>query len=234
MGKYLNNRAVLCGQCKEPLIAKGVAENTRHFYSLGQLYECRCGASKIWTNSIRDPEKLLSFLTGKEDSYRQGFCNDLFCGFCFGDVIPNFNGAFLGNDYRKAYDRMGCCKGEKWSDHNQALYADFGAFSPEREASDLEMAQWYKAHFSEWASKLEHEVGSVVRTNMSRTRLAHQIVDNLLARKPVAECDPGGKTPPQGGTPQKSFFRRGGKSGSASAEAEGSASAEAEGSKAQE
>ena len=85
--KYLTDHAALCLYCQQWLTPQTVTWNPRHLFHCGQLFECRCGKSRIWGNSVREPAALVQhWETGAP--YHAGFCNDLFCGFTYAWVQP--------------------------------------------------------------------------------------------------------------------------------------------------
>lgn len=82
-GKYMGGKgAMYCARCKGELTPNEMTENPNHIFKHGQLFACKCGDSKIWTNSLRDMDKFKQYLQGDADSYKTGFCCDLFCGHC--------------------------------------------------------------------------------------------------------------------------------------------------------
>ena len=77
MGKFFTENSARCSACHTFLTSLGLARNERHLYPIGMLYGCECGASKVWTNSIRNEKALLAhYATGA--IYTKGFCNDLY------------------------------------------------------------------------------------------------------------------------------------------------------------
>jgi len=87
--------------------------NHQHLYPIGILYRCGlpCNKTKIWTNSIRGGQRgyqdLVDYLEGKTDRFRQGICNDLFCGKCFGPIICLKTGYEYPGEKQNA-DLYGC------------------------------------------------------------------------------------------------------------------------------
>jgi hypothetical protein len=143
-GKYMNNSAATCEHCKEDLLPLFVAENTKHIYTTGQLYQCGCDKSKIWTNSIRNKEAFLKFLNGENPKYTQGFCNDLFCGHCFRNIYPLQNGIPPVQSWEtQRRDRYGCLKCQQ----NQNIAINSFAFHPEGDTQQI--VDWYRRHQKE-------------------------------------------------------------------------------------
>jgi len=88
IAKHMNEESSRCGHCWGELKVVGITENTKHIYSIGQMYECPCGKSKVWANSIRNPEAFVKAVeAGNQDQYYQGFCYDHRCGYCQDIVI---------------------------------------------------------------------------------------------------------------------------------------------------
>lgn len=113
--KYPNDKCFVCLGCKKNLKATGLARNEKHLYEIGIMYECPCGKSKVWANSVRNEKRLLAYFdgtnmaeyfAGRNQPYTQGFCNDKFDGFQFESVRVLKNGIdvngsqadLLGND----------------------------------------------------------------------------------------------------------------------------------------
>lgn len=96
LAKYVNNISSICMLCKSNLKVKEIKLNTNHIYLIGQELKCDCGKSSLWTNSIRNSDELLKYITTGsgflEGVYMSGFCNDKLCGFCYKPVIPLKNG----------------------------------------------------------------------------------------------------------------------------------------------
>ena len=109
--KFLNNVSAFCGYCRTNLFAQSVSLNPNHYYPIGTDFICTCGKSKVWTNSIRDEQALLSFFKGlpgptNKTFYYQGFCNDKICGYCKRPLDTLENGATIPGHYQR-YDRLG-------------------------------------------------------------------------------------------------------------------------------
>ena len=146
--KYQRYGSAMCIKCKEMLIVSNVAVNKRHIYHIGQLWECHCRESKMWTNSIRNPERLLAFLNGKEEDYHNGFCNDLFCGHCFHTLYPLKNAGikiqphsqYVATLYGSLKENGGCGRATIAIDVSQEL----------KEAETEPILQWYKKHRRLW------------------------------------------------------------------------------------
>lgn len=144
--KYMNNQTARCVKCKGVLRAESLAYNPHHIYHIGTMYECVCGKSKVWTNSIRDPVRLLAFWDGvitnpfrKEPKYTEGFCNDKYCGFTFTPLKVLKNGFPFKGAHRMA-DLMG---NPKHPTNNQIAFW----FDMEWGETDTEgLMDWYKDH----------------------------------------------------------------------------------------
>ena len=59
-GKFANSRSMICEHCKDYLRPTEMEINEKHIYKVGQLFNCKCGKSNIWCNSLRDPEDFIS------------------------------------------------------------------------------------------------------------------------------------------------------------------------------
>jgi|SRR5581483_3747964 len=136
--KYFVFPSMTCAKCEnylfphyEPVI------NPKHMYKIGQLYSCRCEISKCWTNSVRNPKKLLDFFDGKEKDYYSGICNDIFCGYCYRPLYPLQNGYQYKGD---RYDLYGCMKCKQ----NQNIIVD--GRHKLRENGHQPIIDWYKKH----------------------------------------------------------------------------------------
>ena len=100
MSKFFNDDSARCLICEGRLLSRGLAGNDKHLYTIGTLYKCLCGASSVWTNSIRNPVALLAFLDGTSTRYYQGFCNDLFDGKRGRTIMPLRSMDFAGERQR--------------------------------------------------------------------------------------------------------------------------------------
>ena len=100
MSKFFNEDSARCLICEGRLLPRGLAGNDKHLYTIGTLYKCLCGASSVWTNSIRNPVALLAFLDGTSTRYYQGFCNDLFEGKRGRTIMPLRSVDFAGERQR--------------------------------------------------------------------------------------------------------------------------------------
>lgn len=131
--KYFNFEGATCGHCMTSMFPTGrIPHNPKHVWSHGQEFQCNCGKSKVWTNSIRNVQNLKSFFQGKCDRYYNGFCNDLFCGFCFEYIRPLENGVTIPSRYQRL-DRYGC---EKCA-QNQNILVDGSRFDREGDTSRI-------------------------------------------------------------------------------------------------
>lgn len=72
--------SAICEFCNGWVSYVDLSRNDTNKYEIGQLFECECGESKIWTNAVRHEKNLVKFLEGKISEYSNGFCNDLFHG----------------------------------------------------------------------------------------------------------------------------------------------------------
>lgn len=137
--KYINFASVTCGHCQNNLFPEpDIVHNPKHIYSQGQMFSCRCGSSKLWTNSIRNVKNLAAHLAGSCDYYN-GFCNDIFCGHCFATVQPLENGVKVPNSMQRM-DRYGCTK----CDQNQKILVD-GSMK-DKEGDTKSIMSYYRRH----------------------------------------------------------------------------------------
>lgn len=146
----MNSHSAICGHCFSNLIPKDIVENTRHIYTTGTMFSCDCGKSKVWTNSIRNEDSFVKFINGQSDRYYQGFCNDKFCGYCFGHLYPLQNGYQLPN-IMQSFDRWGCPK------HPQNQNIAMDGFAEDRENETSNMTEWYKNNIDKVKSMVELE-----------------------------------------------------------------------------
>lgn len=136
-GKYQTGKSMRCGHCGDHVLPATVSPNSKHIYPVGMFFECiGCHKCRMWTNSIRNVDNFLAFLTGQTDRYFNGFCNDQFCGYCYGYVQPLENGHAWGG---KRWDRYGCEKCVQ----NQQILVDGNLKLPEGDTSYL--MNWYRA-----------------------------------------------------------------------------------------
>lgn len=147
-GKYLSYGSAWCGHCLNPLVAYRITKNPQHMYSWGQFFECRCGKSKVWTNSARNLRDLGQYLRGECPVYRRGFCNDAFCGYCNKYIYPLKNGEVMPGHERRV-DRYGCTK---CADNQQILIDGYKKIP---EGGEEQLRQWYKRHQDEVDKILE-------------------------------------------------------------------------------
>jgi hypothetical protein len=139
--KFMNDRSAYCGHCETPLRAVGIVNNNKHIYERGQMRECNCGKSKIWTNSIRDLKALIDYFKGNSKSYYQGFCNDKFCGYCFSSIYPLENGVHMPFPHPNRVDLYGCLKCKD----NQNILMDTFLEGKEKETEPILL--WYKEQY---------------------------------------------------------------------------------------
>ena len=139
--KYHNGVSMRCGKCSSYLLVWDVKANLKHIYPVGQLFRClKCKDTALWTNSIRDPGAFFDWLDGKAENYTAGFCNDAFCGLCFGWIMPLKNGyEFEG----KRCDLYGCQR----CPQNQKIVVD--GYLKDREGDTKRIEGWYKMHRQE-------------------------------------------------------------------------------------
>lgn len=136
-GKYLTYGAAACEHCRNDLVGVYVSENLRHIYHIGQYWFCNCKKSRIWTNSVRSEKRFLEYLLKKEDRYTNGFCNDMFCGYCYAPIYPLKNGVPPIHGRVQA-DLFGC---KKCKD-NQNIQIWWGDLL--KEGKEEELVEWYK------------------------------------------------------------------------------------------
>lgn len=149
--KFTKNGTYICELCKSPLLVLDITSNPNHHFTNGQLLECSCGQSKVWTNSIRFPESLLAWCNGEEVPHHQnptewGFCNDEFCPYCWEHFACLKNGYKTNDGY---WDKYGCrnCK------QNQFALMGIGTKLGEMEGQEY-LARWYKSHRNMWENKI--------------------------------------------------------------------------------
>lgn len=135
----MNDESAFCEFCHGPLVATEIVINPKHIYDIGQMRKCKCGKSRVWTNSVRNETKLLAFFDGEADRYTNGFCNDKFCGYCFGYLYPLKNGVTAPWPAENRMDRYGCTKG-----HNENILMD--CFQEGKENDTPPILAWYRAH----------------------------------------------------------------------------------------
>ena len=149
--KFTKGGTYTCALCMSPLHVMDIVNNPNHHFNPGQLYECSCGKSKVWTNSIRYPEELIDWCDNKEVPYHHdpltyGFCNDEYCPYCWKHWVC------LENGYRHQgvyYDRYGC---------NVCLKNQFALMEVNAKLGELDgqqyLAQWYKSHQDMWRNEI--------------------------------------------------------------------------------
>ena len=136
MSKFFNEDSARCLTCEGRLLPRGLAGNDKHLYTIGTLYKCRCGASSVWTNSIRNPVALLAFLDGTSTRYYQGFCNDLFDGKRGRTIMP-----FRSVDFPREMQR-----GQVYGyDDTDVAVVWSGRFWSEQ-VGPGELIEWYAKH----------------------------------------------------------------------------------------
>jgi hypothetical protein len=161
--KFMNDSTAVCLYCKGKLAASSVVQNKQHAYTIGTLFECPCGKSKVWTNSIRNPKKFLAFISGEAPRYTNGFCNDKFCGFTFDDdQLRVLEGGIEVPGFEQRAERLGNPK----TDNDQMAWW-FG--NEDGEAETQSMVDWYRTHKDE-VTKL---AGVVSAARQSLTTVYH-------------------------------------------------------------
>lgn len=94
--KHWNMNTSFCRYCGKNLVPFDIVANKRHIFTWGQLFKCSCGKSGVWTNSVRDETEIQKIVAGEPlEGVQDGFCNDLFCPFCWEDVRPLQNGVYF-------------------------------------------------------------------------------------------------------------------------------------------
>jgi len=144
--KYMTDESAFCGYCKKPLVATSISVNPNE-KSPGQLMQCDCKKSKIWTNKIRNVDNLLRFTSGQIPKYTNGFCNDKWCAYCFtwpasiDCVKTGVPKAIL--KHRRDLDQYAC----RNCDQNNLLYMDTSLEGSELDTKPI--LDWYKNHLIE-------------------------------------------------------------------------------------
>ena len=149
--KFSKGGTYFCELCNSDLHVIDIVDNFNHHFTPGQLMECRCGKSRVWTNSIRYPEALIAWCDGEEVSHHQdptiyGFCNDEYCPYCWGYWSCLKNGYQTESGYGDLY---GCQKCEQ----NQHSIMKNESKLGEIEGQEY-LANWYKNNQSMWRSKV--------------------------------------------------------------------------------
>ena len=87
ISKHVSPTSHHCLLCKSKLTPKSFSRNPKHHFPWGINYFCDCKKSGLWTNSIRGEKEFMEIIFGdrlpKNSSAEDGFCNDLYCPFCF-------------------------------------------------------------------------------------------------------------------------------------------------------
>jgi hypothetical protein len=136
--KHHNERSMTCGHCTYLLRHTNVTRNPKHIYEIGTMFKCLCGKSAVWTNSIRgSEEEFIANLDKCNYRHTRGFCNDAFCGHCFGYVQPLKNGERFEGKY---VDRYGCEKCKQ----NQHIMVDLYDKDKEGEATTNKLLAFYQ------------------------------------------------------------------------------------------
>lgn len=169
MGKFFNDHSARCTACGTYLTSMGLARNDRHLYPIGQLYGCACGASKVWTNSIRNEKALLAhYATGKD--YYQGFCNDLYDS--EGREIVFWRDVdFIGEDERgRTY---GTYEGYKLFKAGQGPDSTLVVW-PERFSPAVEGSQELIDEYEKYADTIRQLLAQEVKTNPASAVVADE------------------------------------------------------------
>jgi len=161
ISKFLNSHSAICEKCYSNIVVKNLLVNKNHIYPIGQLWECNCGHSKIWTNSLRDPKLFLKSISTGEN-YRAGICNDKFCGKCFKFLYPLKNGYSVPwTDQR--FDLYGCK-----SCDNQNIIMDIRKEWKENETGEI--LNWYKNKIPEIQSfiKKSNHINFIIKLSENK------------------------------------------------------------------
>lgn len=137
--KFITSESAMCGHCMSQLNVIDMSINDNHHFPIGQDWSCSCGKSKIWTNSLREPEYFIAVLEGQEERYYHGICNDKFCGHCHRRIDVLENGYGIPGTIQRM-DRYGCRSCEV----NQMLLMD--GFKELREGETGPILEWYKGN----------------------------------------------------------------------------------------
>jgi len=87
--KHASDHSHWCHLCGGDLKPVEITKNRRHHFPWGMEHRCGCGKSGIWTNSIRNDVEFVEGITGiRHHHLAHGFCNDLFCPFCYNWILP--------------------------------------------------------------------------------------------------------------------------------------------------
>lgn len=141
--KFVNNHSAICEFCSKPLLAREIVQNLRHQFPIGIMYICSCGKSRIWTNSLRAPERFIQWVEGKINDnygYYQGYCNDKYCGFCFNYIQCLKNGISVSG-HNRGFDRYGC-------EHCSNQHIAMDLFEENKEGDTGFLETYYKTNLS--------------------------------------------------------------------------------------
>lgn len=142
VAKFINDHTSMCLHCHGYLKPVAVEKNPHHIYDIGTRFQCKCGKSRIWTNSIRGEKNLLKFFDGLLDYYHNGFCNDLFCGFTHKPIDVLKNGIQVKGVHKGA-DLIG---NSSHATNNKIAHW----FDKEWDSSETGgILEWYKEHRAE-------------------------------------------------------------------------------------
>lgn len=144
--KHIINNSYACEHCNKGLKYSNIIKG-RHMYPIGQLFECDCKKSRIFTNTIRDVPKLLDYIEGKKSDYSSGFCNDKLCGYCFSGIQTLRNGVAVpyGMEINRTStptlaDRFGC---PKCKDNQNIITVGRSALLPEGDNTNNYFIDFY-------------------------------------------------------------------------------------------
>jgi hypothetical protein len=144
--KHMQNNSAACEHCNKSLRIVDIIIG-KHMFPVGQLFECSCKKSKVFTNTIRNIENLLNYIEGNISNYYNGFCNDKKCGTCFNYLTPLLNGVDVPKEMELSIhdtraDRYGCLK----CPDNQNILLIGQAFLPEGDKTSNQFIDFYTKH----------------------------------------------------------------------------------------
>lgn len=80
-------------------------------------------------------------MNNKCDRYRNGFCNDMYCGHCYKYIYPLKNDVQIPGEWQRV-DKYGCLK----CPQNQDILIDGTKKDPEGEESTKKLIGYYQRH----------------------------------------------------------------------------------------
>ncbi|MFA5313732.1 MAG: hypothetical protein WC375_10545 [Methanomassiliicoccales archaeon] len=151
--KFATSETYVCGHCKTSLRIIDITFNPFHHFNPGQLFQCDCGKSQIWANSIRYPKELIDYCDGNPvPSHKNpevwGFCNDEYCPLCLKHMRTLRNGVQIQSRY---VDIFGC-ESSNCID-NKNIWR-IGKRDGELEGQ-INLSYWYRDHQDMWRSKIQ-------------------------------------------------------------------------------